>query len=105
VSSLLLSLSSPLIALSDVFSAGRHVVANDLSASAVEDIRRNIDYNGFSPKGLKSLPGTDNVEEKDIKPNGFWSKAQIEEAVDGKVRVNEGDAWFVLHARINLLVD
>jgi tRNA (guanine26-N2/guanine27-N2)-dimethyltransferase len=39
------------------------------------------------------LPGSENVEEKDIKPNGFWSKAQIDEAKEGKVRVNEGDAW------------
>ncbi|GAA5902388.1 tRNA (guanine26-N2)-dimethyltransferase [Sporobolomyces salmoneus] len=75
----------------------KHVVANDLSASAVEDIRRNIDYNGLSPKGLKSLPGTENINEKDIKPNGIWSKAQIDEAVEGKVRVNEGDACVYMY--------
>lgn len=67
-----------------------------MSASAVEDIRRNIEYNDLSPKGLKSLPCTENVEEKDIKPNSFWTRAQIEEARDGKVRVNEGDAWCVI---------
>ncbi|GAA5957958.1 hypothetical protein JCM3765_006215 [Sporobolomyces pararoseus] len=75
----------------------KHVVANDLSASAVEDIRRNIDYNGLSPKGLKSLPGTENLEEKDIKPNGTWSKADIDEAREGKVRVNEGDACVFMY--------
>ncbi|GAA6006713.1 hypothetical protein JCM11491_003153 [Sporobolomyces phaffii] len=75
----------------------QHVVANDLSASAVEDIRRNIDYNGLSPKGLKSLPGTENLDEQDIKPNGLWSKAQIDEAKEGKVRVNEGDACVYMY--------
>ncbi|GAA5841022.1 hypothetical protein JCM3766R1_006639 [Sporobolomyces carnicolor] len=75
----------------------KYVVANDLSASAVEDIRRNIEYNDLSPKGLKSLPGTENVEEKDIKPNSFWTRAQIEEARDGKVRVNEGDACVFMY--------
>ncbi|GAA5941309.1 tRNA (guanine26-N2)-dimethyltransferase [Sporobolomyces koalae] len=75
----------------------KYVVANDLSASAVEDIRRNIDYNGLSPKGLKSLPGAEEVEEKDIKPNGIWSRAQVDEATLGKVRVNEGDACVYMY--------
>ncbi|GAA6062517.1 hypothetical protein JCM10212_001567 [Sporobolomyces blumeae] len=75
----------------------RYVVANDLSASAVEDIRRNIEYNELSPKGLKSLPGTESIDEADIKPNGVWSKAQIEEAKEGKVRVNEGDACVYMY--------
>ncbi|GAA5870511.1 hypothetical protein JCM1840_004786 [Sporobolomyces johnsonii] len=75
----------------------RYVVANDLSASAVEDIRRNISYNGLDPKGLKTLPGAEGVPEAEIKPNNQWSKAQIEEARDGKVRVNEGDACVFMY--------
>ncbi|CEQ41078.1 SPOSA6832_02748, partial [Sporobolomyces salmonicolor] len=75
----------------------RYVVANDLSASAVEDIRRNVSYNGLDPKGLKSLPGAEDVPAEEIKPCNQWSKAQIEEARDGKVRVNEGDACVFMY--------
>lgn len=60
----------------------RYVVANDLSASAVEDIRRNVEFNGLSPPGL---PSENDGETK-------LTKAQIEEATLGRVRVNEGDA-------------
>lgn len=72
-----------------------YVIANDLSASAVEDIRRNIAYNGLAPKGLQSLEGTAGLSEDEIKPGQQWSKADIEEAKLGKVRANEGDAWCV----------
>jgi hypothetical protein len=71
------------------------VIANDLSASAVEDIRRNIAFNGLAPKGLHSIPGTEGMTEDEIKPGKEFSKAQIEEAKLGKVRANEGDAWCV----------
>ena len=71
------------------------MIANDLSASAVEDIRRNIAFNGLAPKGLHSIPGTEGMPEEEIKPGKEFSKAQIEEAKWGKVRANEGDAWCV----------
>lgn len=44
----------------------RYVIANDLSPAAVDAIRRNVELNELGPKG------------KDA---------------EGKVRVNEGDAW------------
>lgn len=71
------------------------MIANDLSASAVEDIRRNIAYNGLAPKGIASLPGAEGLPEEEVKPGREWSKADIEEAKLGKVRANEGDAWSV----------
>ena len=60
----------------------RHVTANDLSASAIEDIHRNIDFNGLTPKGLP------------VPVEGALSltKWEADEAVHGRVRVNEGDA-------------
>lgn len=79
------------------------MIANDLSASAVEDIRRNIAFNGLAPKGLHSIPGTEGMTEDEIKPGKEFSKAQIEEAKLGKVRANEGDAWCVFGLEIPLL--
>lgn len=78
------------------------MIANDLSASAVEDIRRNIAYNGLAPKGLHSLEGTAGLNEDEIKPGQQWSKADIEEAKLGKVRANEGDAWCVARSHVRL---
>ncbi|GAA5973656.1 hypothetical protein JCM8115_006181 [Rhodotorula mucilaginosa] len=75
----------------------RYVIANDLSASAVEDIRRNIAFNGLAPKGLHSIPGTEGMTEDEIKPGKEFSKAQIEEAKLGKVRANEGDACVFMY--------
>ncbi|KWU41274.1 N2,N2-dimethylguanosine tRNA methyltransferase [Rhodotorula sp. JG-1b] len=75
----------------------RYVIANDLSASAVEDIRRNIAFNGLAPKGLHSIPGTEGMPEEEIKPGKEFSKAQIEEAKWGKVRANEGDACVFMY--------
>lgn len=77
----------------------RYVVANDLSASAVKDIRRNVEFNGLAPVGLPTPS-----EEASTAPAP--TKAQLEEATLGKVRVNEGDAWCaalatrVVHAKI-----
>ncbi|GAA6021147.1 hypothetical protein JCM8202_001874 [Rhodotorula sphaerocarpa] len=75
----------------------RYVIANDLSASAVEDIRRNIAYNGLAPKGIASLPGAEGLPEEEVKPGREWSKADIEEAKLGKVRANEGDACVFMY--------
>ncbi|BGP43727.1 RNA methyltransferase tRNA(m5U54)methyltransferase [Rhodotorula kratochvilovae] len=79
----------------------KHVVANDLSASAVQDIQRNIAFNGLAPKGVFSLPGTEGMKEEDIKPGGARSKADIDEARYGKVRVNEGDACVFMYQHRN----
>ncbi|GAA6052816.1 hypothetical protein JCM3770_006266 [Rhodotorula araucariae] len=79
----------------------KHVVANDLSASAVQDIQRNIAFNGLAPKGVLSLPGTEGLKEEDVKPGGGRSKAEIDEARLGKVRVNEGDACVFMYQHRN----
>ncbi|TNY20305.1 N2,N2-dimethylguanosine tRNA methyltransferase [Rhodotorula diobovata] len=75
----------------------KFVVANDLSASAVKDIERNVAFNGLAPKGVFSLPGTEGLKEEDVKPGGGLSKADIDEARLGKVRVNEGDACVYMY--------
>ena len=45
-----------------------YVIANDLSPLAIEAMRRNVGFNGLGPTTASEL---------------------------GKVRVNEGDAWWV----------
>ncbi|GAA5987011.1 hypothetical protein JCM11641_004418 [Rhodosporidiobolus odoratus] len=76
----------------------KYVVANDLSASAVLDIKRNIEFNGLAPGGLSSLPGWEEEDkEEGVKPGSRWSKAVIEEAKEGRVRVNEGDACVYMY--------
>jgi tRNA (guanine26-N2/guanine27-N2)-dimethyltransferase len=52
------------------------VIANDLSPAAAEAMRRNVEINGLGP------------EKKDVGASELLSK-------EGKVRVNEGDAWWV----------
>ncbi|GAA5895558.1 hypothetical protein JCM8208_005267 [Rhodotorula glutinis] len=79
----------------------RYVVANDLSASAVKDIERNVAFNRLEPKGVLSLPGTEGMKEEDVKPLGARSKADIDEARFGKVRVNEGDACVYMYQHRN----
>lgn len=78
----------------------RYVVANDLSASAVADIRRNIAFNGLSPRGIASLPNIlPDLPPSELKPGPPYglSKADIDEALHGKVRVNEGDACVFMY--------
>lgn len=55
------------------------MIANDLSSAAVEAMRRNIELNDLHEKE-EALP--EGSSEKVIRP--------------AKVRVNEGDAWWVL---------
>lgn len=71
----------------------RYVVANDLSASAVQDIRRNVEWNDLSPPGLPPPSGEESASAPII------SKAEKEEATLGRVRPNEGDAWSVSASR------
>lgn len=78
----------------------RYVVANDLSASAVADIRRNIAFNGLSPAGHSLLPSVPPcVPLSSLKPGPPYglSKSDIDEALHGKVRVNEGDACVYMY--------
>lgn len=89
------------------------MIANDLSASAVKDIRRNIEWNGLSPTeplastsalpdasatlaaaSTATLPTYKSLADKNEAPKR--TKFEQEEATLGKVRVNEGDAWCVI---------
>jgi tRNA G37 N-methylase Trm5 len=53
----------------------RHVLANDLSPSAAEAMRRNVDYNDVGPSSARPT---------NLKDSEAW---------EGRVRVTEGDAW------------
>ena len=80
----------------------RYVLANDLSPSACEAMRMNVTYNGVQePPADQSLPG-----QTDAAQNGNAPAAPIEYVEEqlthgrrpgckGKVRVTEGDAWYV----------
>lgn len=86
--------------------AHRYVVANDLSSSAVKDIKRNIEYNGLAPKGLPAttttskegevrepVPGEEAVAAAaEASKKKALSKLELEELTLGRVRANEGDA-------------
>lgn len=52
------------------------MIANDLSPAAAEAMRRNVAINELGP------------ENKDVGDSELFRK-------EGKVRVNEGDAWWV----------
>jgi tRNA G26 N,N-dimethylase Trm1 len=53
----------------------RHVIANDLSDTAAEVMRKNVEINGFSEKPADpDVPGSKHIP--------------------AKVVVNEGDAWY-----------
>ncbi|BGP20352.1 hypothetical protein JCM10213_001594 [Rhodosporidiobolus nylandii] len=77
----------------------KYVIANDLSPSAVVDIKRNVAFNGLAPAGVASLPGfaESGMKEDEVKAGSKWSKAQVEEAREGRVRVNEGDACVFMY--------
>jgi len=75
----------PLVKLGNLFyersrrlSRARYIIANDLSPSATAAMKRNIELNGLGP-----IP----------EPSSGISKA-----LSGMVRINEGDAWYVLCA-------
>ncbi|KAF7793124.1 hypothetical protein EIP86_004233 [Pleurotus ostreatoroseus] len=66
-------------------SSVKYVIANDLSPSAAEAMRRNVELNGLGP-----TPATD------VSADTSADGAQKPQTADnGKVRVNEGDAWCV----------
>lgn len=73
----------------------RYVIANDLSSSAVEAIKRNVELNDLGPREI--TPQAD--EPPAAVQDGQGSKAAHKSANGsssknlGKVRINEGDAW------------
>ena len=60
------------------------MIANDLSPTAIEAMRRNVELNGLGvPKPKESEETTENSAEKK------------ERVPHPKIKVNEGDAWYV----------
>ena len=60
------------------------MIANDLSPTAIEAMRRNVELNGLGvPKPKESEEITENSAEKK------------ERVPHPKIKVNEGDAWYV----------
>ena len=82
----------------------KYVIANDLSPTAVDAIRRNVEINGLGEKSLKGT-NTDVDEVDDIAVDttvtgdtGSLAHKVIkgkENVIRAKVRINEGDAWWV----------
>lgn len=64
----------------------RYVLANDLSSTATEAMRRNVEINGLGPQ----------VIPVDAEENSENSKTRTRRA---KVVVNEGDAWCAFRAQ------
>jgi tRNA G26 N,N-dimethylase Trm1 len=69
------------------------VVANDLSASAVEAIKRNVKANGVEYDF-----------DSDIEPEEEASYNTITKHIGGRVRVAKGDAWLVLPPPLDVLL-
>lgn len=68
----------------------RYVIANDLSPSATAAMKRNIEANGLGPP----LDSEDTVNSAAPKP--LDDKAPDRKPKLGMVRINEGDAWYVM---------
>ena len=66
----------------------RYVIANDLSPTAAEAMRRNVDLNGLGPASAPSNTAEDTFE-------GVAPTEGTRQPALGKVKVNEGDAWYV----------
>ncbi|PSR74130.1 hypothetical protein PHLCEN_2v10086 [Hermanssonia centrifuga] len=64
----------------------KYVIANDLSSSATEAMRRNVEINGLGPQPIIEVDSTEPLDGKQK-----TAKSDL-----GKVRVNEGDAWYVI---------
>ncbi len=65
----------------------RYVIANDLSSSATEAMRRNVEINGLGPPPITEVDSTEPLD----------GKQKTVKSDLGKVRVNEGDAWYVIY--------
>lgn len=81
-------------------------MANDLSASAVKDIRRNIEFNGLLPvvpdfAQENTVADTKSAAGVDPRTKPIPSKQEVEDARLGKVRANEGDAILKMYMHRN----
>jgi tRNA (guanine26-N2/guanine27-N2)-dimethyltransferase len=84
------------------------VLANDISASACEAMRMNVEYNdaGTPPKAATTAAGEElSPEEKEMNDQAVEGESKTEDekdntsrrrpGCDGYVTVNESDAWYV----------
>jgi tRNA (guanine26-N2/guanine27-N2)-dimethyltransferase len=71
-----------------MFIASRYVIANDLSASAVAAMRRNVEINGLGISG--DVVGRDTDSTKAPKLDETLENPDL---LTDKVRINQGDAW------------
>lgn len=62
------------------------MIANDISPGAIEVMKRNVAFNNLGP---------DETCQGSVEPDGHASL--------GKVRVNEGDAWYIIKFLITYL--
>lgn len=76
------------------------MIANDLEPSAVESIRKNVEWNGLGPTASAPAPveaSTSDaiIEDEPAAKESLQTTLAREGALLGKVRPNEGDAWSV----------
>lgn len=81
------------------------MIANDLSASAVDAIKRNVDLNGLgAPPAEAPLPPSADADGDGEGNAGVEAGVQDAPkrkpaAPKAKVQINEGDAWYVNELR------
>ena len=80
------------------------MIANDLSPSAVETIRRNVELNNLGPQALDQMDDCNNQDNRRDREAIEHNNSTKEEMVafkksspHSKVVVNEDDAWYVSH--------
>lgn len=71
------------------FLTARYVIANDLVPSAVDHIRKNVEWNGLGSKTVEEHEAIHGVAVTNKEKN------ELEQAKLGKVRPNQGDALHV----------
>lgn len=75
----------------------RYVIANDLSPAAVEAIKRNVELNDLHER--EAPVATTAVVKTAEEPEGSVAQQEGKEKppkkILAKVRINEGDAWYV----------
>lgn len=69
------------------------MIANDLEPSAVESIRKNVEWNDLGPTMAASAEASTSATSLPSYVEREKAKFELEMATLGKVRPNEGDAW------------
>lgn len=96
---------------SEFLNSLRYVIANDLSPGAVDAIKRNVEINGLG--GISGEVVTAKADTKTVVAeagsSGTASSAKngsappstrILHTLKPKVRINEGDAWYVISLNV-----